>query len=347
MSALAGTASSALVRFTAWIAAMAIGLLLPWSAAAEPIRLRLSYFDSDRGQTYLSAVKAFVDAVNAEGDGLVAIDVYANGALGTLQAQQPQLVLDGVADIAFIVPGVTPYRFPDNVLLEHPGLLSDAREGTLVYTRLIADKVLRGYEDFFVIGAYTSTPNFFHSRKPIESLGDLKGQKIRANNPALADALRILNVIPSVMEPQKLAHAIGNGAIDGAAMSWTGVLEFNVAPVAANHYLLNGGLAPLALVMNRNTFNRLPEAAKSLIRKYSGERAAATWIGSYGIAEKQLLEKLKSDPGHRVTEPTPTDLKAAQQIFQTRIDIWAAKSTRNNELLTLVETELAGIRASP
>lgn len=36
--------------------------------------------------------------VNAEGNGLVAISIYTNGALGSLQAQQPQLVLDGVAD---------------------------------------------------------------------------------------------------------------------------------------------------------------------------------------------------------------------------------------------------------
>ena len=39
--------------------------------------------------------------------------------------------------------------------------------------------------------------------------------------------------------------------------------------------------------MNRKTFDGLPEAAKALIRKYSGERAAATWISSFGAAEKQ------------------------------------------------------------
>ena len=120
------------------------GLVLVSSvASAEPIKLKLSFFGLENSQTYLSGIKPFVDAVNSEGKELVAIEVYANGALGKVQAQQPQLVLDSVADIAFVVPGVTPYRFPDNALLEQVDLFRDTREGTLAYTRLIAAKALR------------------------------------------------------------------------------------------------------------------------------------------------------------------------------------------------------------
>ena len=269
--------------------------LMSLSATAEPIQLKLSFFGSDHSQTYLSGIKPFVDAVNAEGKGLLAIKVYANGALGKVQAQQPQLVLDGVADIAWVVPGVTPYRFPDNELLEQPGLFRDAREGTLAYTRLIAANALRGYQDFFVIGAYTTDPTIIHSRKPTESLAALKGQKIRANNPIEAEALERLGAMPTVLETPKLVDAISRGAIDGAALSPTGLFDFGVSQVATNHYLLRGGVAPLVLVMNRKTFDGLPETAKALIRKHSGERAAATWIGLFGVGEKQLLNKLKSD----------------------------------------------------
>ena len=323
------------------------GLVLVSSvASAEPIKLKLSFFGLENSQIYLSGIKPFVDAVNSEGKELVAIEVYANGALGKVQAQQPQLVLDGVADIAFVVPGVTPYRFPDNALLEQVDLFRDTREGTLAYTRLIAAKALRGYQDFFVIGVYTTDPTFIHSRKPIESLAALKGQKIRANNPTEADALGLLGAIPTVLEAPKLADAISRGAIDGAALSPSGLYLFGVSQVARNHYLLHGGSTPLALVMNRKTFDGLPEAAKALIRKYSGERAAATWIGSLGVDEKQQLDKLKSDPERKVVEPSPSDRAAAQAILRSMFDAWAGKTPRNRELLTMVETELAKIRSA-
>ena len=121
-----------------------------------------------------------------------------DGALSKALAEQPKMVLEGGADIAWVVPGQTPYRFPDNELLEMPNLFRDVREGTLAYTRLIAANALRGYQEFFVIGAYTSAPSIIHSRNANGSLAALKGQKIRANNSIEADALQRLGAIPTV-----------------------------------------------------------------------------------------------------------------------------------------------------
>jgi hypothetical protein len=39
--------------------------LLPVAAAAEPIKLDLAFFSSDRANVYLAAIKPFVNAVNA------------------------------------------------------------------------------------------------------------------------------------------------------------------------------------------------------------------------------------------------------------------------------------------
>src|ERR1700677_1661959 len=78
--------------------ALCLLAFLPAASAAEPIKLKLSFFSSDRSTTYLLAIKPFVDAVNADSERLIEIEVYFSGALGRLQAQQPQLVDDGVAD---------------------------------------------------------------------------------------------------------------------------------------------------------------------------------------------------------------------------------------------------------
>jgi TRAP-type C4-dicarboxylate transport system substrate-binding protein len=318
---------------------------MPLCATAEPIELKLSFFTSEQAETYQYGVKPFVDAVNAEGKGVLAITVFPDGMLGRALAEQPQMVLDGIADIAWVVPGQTPYRFPDNELLELPGLFRDAQEGTLAYTHLIAAKALRGYQDFFVVGAYTSAPSIIHGHKPIGSLNALKGQKIRANNPMEAEALQRLGAIPTVMPASKLADALVRGSVDGAIMSPTGLVQFGASRMARNHYLLGVGAAPLLVVMNRKKFDALPERAKALIRKYSGERAAATWGKSFGAVEKQMLDKLKTDPLHKSVEPSPADLEAAQRIYQSMIHTWIAKSDRSRHLWTTIETDLATIRS--
>ena len=96
--------------------------LLPAAAAAtEPVKLKLSFFSSDNAILYGGGVKPFVDAVNSGAKGLLEIEVFFRGALGKAPTQQPQLVRDGVADIAFIVPGYTADQFPDNAVIELPG----------------------------------------------------------------------------------------------------------------------------------------------------------------------------------------------------------------------------------
>jgi TRAP-type C4-dicarboxylate transport system substrate-binding protein len=332
---------NAIARLTA-----AAVLIAPVAARAEPIQLKLAFFGSEQALTYLSGIKPFVDGVNAEGQGILTIQVYSGGALGKAIADQPQLVIDGVADIAYVIPGQTPYRFPDNALLEQPGLFRDARDGTLAYTRLIAAGALRGYEDFFVIGAYTADPNLIHSREPIASLASIKGQKLRANNAIEAEAIRRLGAVPNVLEAPKVANAIDKGAIDGTTMSPMGVYDYGVAKVTKYHYLLSSGVAPLLVLMNRKTFDSLPEAAKALVRKYSGERAAATWIASFGASEIKMLDRLKSDPEHKVVDPSPSDLENARRIFRSMIDAWAAQSSHNRAILDLTEAQLATIRSA-
>ena len=333
-----------------WVARVARGALVlalfaPIAAAAETTELKLSFFASEQSDTYRYGVKPFVDAVNAEAEGLVHIKVYPDGALGKRLAEQPEMVLDGHADIAFVVPGQTPYRFPDNALIEQPGLFRDAREGTLVYTHLLQTHALRGYGRFFVIGAYTPHSNYLHCRKPIASLAALHGQKIRANNPMEAEALDRLGAMPTVMPVSRLAKAIREGAIDCALLSPTGLMQFGVARLTGYHYLLGFGSAPLALLMSRKKFDSLPEPARRLIRKYSGDWTASVWIDGFGAAERSFLAKLKSETDNSVVEPSPADRETARRVYRSLIDNWAARSPHNRALLRLVGAELSSIRS--
>ena len=330
--------------FPSFALAAAMTLLCPF-AVAQPIQLKLAYFGSEDTTLYQAGIKPFMDAVNAEGKDLLVIKAYSNGALGKALAEQPKLVLDGTADIAWVIPGQTPYRFPDNQVLELPGQFRDLREGTLVYTRLIAANALRGYEDYFVIGAYTGNPTIIHSREPIGSLAALKGRKIRANNPMEAELLELLGAVPVVMPVVNIEDAIAKGTLDGAALVPTGLFDFGVGRVAKNHYLLAGGAAPFALVMSRKKFDSLPEAAQAIIRKSSGERAAAAWIEMFGAVERHSSDRLRAEYGHKIFEPSASDLQTARTIYRTLVNGWLERNNRNRELMKAFETELAAVRA--
>ena len=132
----------------------------------------MAYFSSDRTTTYLASDKPFVDAVNADTSGLIHIDVGVSGVSARIRTEQLRLVLKGAVDFAFVVPGYTPAHFPDNTVIELPGLFADVHEATLVYTGLIAANELRGYDELFVVGAFATEPETIYTRPPAGSLDE-------------------------------------------------------------------------------------------------------------------------------------------------------------------------------
>ena len=294
--------------------------LLPALAAAEPITLKLSFFTSDRSNIYQCQIKPFVDAVNADGGDLVQIKVYFSGAISPVQSEQPQLVRDGMADLANVAPGYSPQLFPDTAVLELPGLFRDQREASLVFTRLIEAGALKGYKDFFVVGAFVSAGESIHSRKPIARLADLKGQTIRVNNEIEAATLRKLGAVPRLLPLNRTMEALNKGELDGATVPPPMLFEFGYGRVTGNHYLLQLGGAPVTILMNRQKLMALPARAQEIIRKYSGAWLAEQEAACFEIKNREVIERLKADRRRKVMEPSPADLATARGVFSSVVE---------------------------
>ncbi len=254
--------SRTIIRSLAFVLAMA-----PALASAEPITLKFSFFTSDRSNIYTQSIKPFVDAIESESHGQLKVQMYFSGAISRLQEQQPQLVADGSADLAIIVPGQSPDRFGDTTVMQLPGIYGDSRGGaSLVFNRLIQAKALKGYEEFFVTGTYVSAAENIASRKYIGSLDDLKGLTIRPNNNIESAALTKFGALPFLMPINQTAGAISRDKVDGATVPPSMLFEFGIGRVATNHYMLQLGGAPTAMIMNRNKFESLPADMKAVIR---------------------------------------------------------------------------------
>jgi TRAP-type C4-dicarboxylate transport system substrate-binding protein len=319
--------------------------LLPVAALAEPIKLKMAYFSSDREPPYVSVLQPFADAVNKAGKDVVEIVPYPGGVLGRNYSQQAQQVMDSVADMAWVNPSLTPDRFPDNDVLEFPGLFRDLKEATLVYTRVVASGALRGYEDFFVISAAANFPLIVHTRPPIGSLADLRGKTLRVNNLIEGNALKAIGITPVVIPINEVALAIGRGTIDGATMPPNALFAYGVSRITRFHYVAPLGAAPLVFLMNRKAFESLPKAGQDVIRKYSGEWAAARFVETYDANNVQAMNDLKSDPNRQVIVPARAELDMLQAAFQSGMQQWRQESPRNAQLLKLVETEIAKARS--
>jgi TRAP-type transport system periplasmic protein len=327
-----------------WIA---LGFFLaPVVAAAEPIELKFSFFTSDRSQIYQNSVKPFVDAVNADGDRLVHIEVYFSGGISAEISELPRLVSEGRADMALIVPGRTPERFTDTAVMQMPGLFRSAHEADAVYTQLVGKGMLAGYEDFQILGAFISGAENIHSSKPIESLKELRGLRIRVNNLTEADVLQRLGAIPVLLSINEATEAVADGKIDGATLPPSMLSEFGIGRVATHHYMIALGGAPQVLVMNRTKFDSLPPRAQAVIRKYSGNWIYERSSKRFDALDREIVEKLQADARRSVVFPSPQDLKTLDAVYAEVIQQWGALSLHNSDLLARVRGLLATLRTT-
>ena len=320
-------------------------LLPPTLASAEPITLKFAFFTSDRSQIYQAELKPFVDAVNADGQGIVHIDVYFSNAISNVESAQPQIVSDGTADMAMVVLGSVGDRFHDTLSMALPGMFRTSREGSRVFEQLAQGGLLEGYEDYFVIGAWVSDPENIHSRKPVASLADLKGLTVRVNNSIEAKTLERFGAIPVLLPVNTTNDAMGKGIVDAVAIPPFMLFEFGLNRVTTYHYMIGLGGAPTALLMNRKKFESLPPAAQAIIRKYSGAWLIDRSTSQLEALDRRMVEHLKSDSRRSVVFPSPEDSRTIYDVYRSVVAEFSAASDHNRELVDRIEAEIVKLRA--
>src|SRR5271170_8371158 len=139
-------------RFLATAAAVPAATMLGSKLARAEDHLKWAVFTPDSEVTFRTVMKPYAEAVQRDSNNAVVFDLFPNGALGRNPGQQPQMLIDGVADVAWVIPSYSPGRFPDTEVLELPGMFRSLRESSLVASRLGAHNVLRDYGDFYIIG---------------------------------------------------------------------------------------------------------------------------------------------------------------------------------------------------
>src|ERR1700722_4705093 len=213
-------------RFLTSAAAMPAAAMLGGKLARAEDRLKWAVFTPDSEVTFRTVMKPFAEAVQRDTNNAVVFDLFPNGALGRNPGQQPQMVIDGVADIAWVIPSYTPGRFPDTEVLELPGVFTDLRVSSLVATRLNQGKVLNDYPDFYVIGMWGTAPYSIHTNFPVNSIADLKGKTIRASSKTESAALRAFGAVPIGMPLTETPEAISRGTISGTTSHMSPFFDF-------------------------------------------------------------------------------------------------------------------------
>ena len=329
----------------------ALGLSIVLSAlsfaapAADPVVLKLGSFVSPKSITNAESIPAFIKEVEAASEGTLKIEHYPGGTLGSNPATQLKLVEDGVLDTAEVVASYTPGRFKELDMFELPFLFNSTQEAGLTAWALYEKKLLSGFDNLVLLGIAEVGPYTLHSRKDVSTLASVRGLKIRAGGPIFGDTIKAMGAVAvGGMPAPAIAENISRGVLDATLMDGGNLFNFRITDAATFH-VTNVQLGNIAVMfpLNKAKYDSLPPKAKAALDKYRGEWFTRVLSGNLDKQVRETLDKLRSDPKHKVVAWSDADVSALKQKTAGLKEPWD-KSVNGVNLYQAMVQALADVR---
>ena len=295
---------------------------------AQTIELKFAHFMSPMHIQHQKSFQPFCDNVATLTDGRVKVKIYPGGALGRPK-QLPDAAKTGVTDIAFIIPSYTTGRFPRLSALDLPFLVESAEHATRVIYDLYDRYLCEDFKDYKVLWFYSCGPGQFHSvTKPIYKAGDLKGMKMRAPSAYMTKALTLCGANPVGMPISKLQVSLQKHVIDGMLTPFSAVIDFRLWDLVKHITQVDMYVSPMAVVMNKKSWNKLPGFAKNAIDQASGRQWGLHAAGVYDNHDTNTVNQNKESKKIEIYRPSTSEMDGFKEAVTVMESNWVSEMAK-------------------
>ncbi len=308
------------IKIFALAAAVAIAA---GGAQAETITLKLSHFVPPQ-HTFHKWVVGWSERIEKESGGRLKFEIYPNGQLVGPPNRQLDAARNGIVDIAWVLHGVTPGRYPmtelANLPFTFPSKGVDLPEMAKRLTELAPKYLAAEHTGLHILFLNQAPPVLLFSKEPIKTLADYKGKKIRYASITNKQMLEALGAAPMLIPPSDAQDALSKGIVDGAVFPHEAGLAYDL--VTAVKYAIEPPIASatFAMVMNPAKYNSLPPDLRALIDKETGVNGAMSMAAAYAAQEKFARELLTTKRGLQILTLPPDEVTKLKELSKPIID---------------------------
>ncbi|WP_298964729.1 TRAP transporter substrate-binding protein [uncultured Roseibium sp.] len=298
------------------------------STVAQEVTLRLHQFLPAQANVPKNVLDPWADKIEAESDGRIKIERYPAMQLGGKPPELINQVIDGAVDIVWTVAGYTPGRFPRAEVFELPFTMTDAESMSRAYWKLADETMMdEDFKLFKPLGLWVHGPGVIHSSKPITTLDDLNGVKLRAPTRVTNKLFSNLGATPVGMPVPAIPEALSKGVIDASVIPWEVVGALKVNELVGNHTEFPGDAlytTSFIFAMNKDRYDALPDDLKAIIDANSGEDFSA-FAGKQMQTDDAGPRAAAVERGNNIITQTPDQIAEWRAAAQGTIDEWIAE----------------------
>jgi TRAP-type C4-dicarboxylate transport system substrate-binding protein len=254
--------------------------------------------------------------------GRIRATMYAGSALGS-GPEHYDIVLEGRSDMGYFASTYTPGRFPLTDVLSLPvtvdNKVDSADIGRAMYDRIL-HKEYPGVKMMELNGCLSS---YLWTKKPIRSLEDLKGLRIRAPGGHQSNCVKGLGAAVVFMPLSDVYMALDTGTIDGVVTCPPLVLAFKLHDVVKHGTILTFGCISEGMIMNEDTWKKSPDDLKPIIEEMCRNPFRTTNAFDAKLY-KELMRQI-ADKGVNLHHMSEKEATRWYERFQDNTRNWVAK----------------------
>jgi TRAP-type C4-dicarboxylate transport system substrate-binding protein len=181
-----------------------------------------------------------------------------------------------------------------------------------------------GEQNMLLLYSVAWQPQGIFSKRPLQSVTDLKGIKWRAYSPATSRIAELAGAQPVTVQAAELSQALATGVVEAFMTSSATGYDSKSYEHIKYYYTTNAWLPKNAVLVNKAAFNALDKPTQDAVMKAAAAAEQRGWQLSEQ-KDREYIDLLKKN-GMQVVEP-PAAMKAElRKIGDTMLQEWLQKA---------------------
>lgn len=272
----------------------------------------------------------FSELVEEKSDGDIKIEVYPNAQLGEENENIDQ-VQSGELDMARVNSVPVSDLVGELSVFTLPYIFTDQEHKYKVLDGEIGKKVSEKFKEHDLINLgylEAGSRSFYTTEKPIKSVEDMEGMKIRVQPSDISVRMvELLGAVPTPMDYGEVFTSLQTGVIDGAENDFVSYDTSGHYEVA-KYYTTDGHLSPPALlIINKDTWEDLSVEQQKVISEAADEAIEF---------EREEMNKQQEKSRKKVEDAGTEVFEVDKEEFQDAVDPIYEEYSEYEELINQV-----------
>jgi TRAP-type C4-dicarboxylate transport system substrate-binding protein len=298
-------------------------------AMAQEVTLKFHHIWNPQAMAAVNVIAPWCDKIAKESAGKLKCQLLPAMSGGGTPPQLVDRVKDGVDDVVITLPGYTAGRFPMMEVFELPFMTNSAEVGARATWDYLNKNARQEFPGTKILATWVHDEGYVHTKdKPVKTLADFKGLKMRAPTRQTNKLLAALGASPVGMPLPAIPDAIGKGTIDGFLLPWEVMPSLKLHEMVKYHSETDPSRPALysavfVFAMNQAKYDSLSPDLKKVIDANSGAQLSQQ-IGKIWDDSQAAGRKAARDRGNTFTTIGTAELDNWVKVGAPLYDEWVA-----------------------